>query len=175
MDLTNELILMKNSNIDNAIKHIEQQKDIWEQKLHVFNVINLVTELEKLRETDFFEKYEAAQLRVYSTHSNNLNKIRFSLHRGSSNNFDNQIVVIKGTEGYSQHKQITKLFHNLDDFNVKNIAQPFNIYLDVKESFKQPLLNMLLSDELGKILEHSEMHVEVAPKENVSKSKKPKI
>lgn len=171
MDLINEAESMKSGGVKSTIKILKSQKAILEEKLHLFNVVNLAQEVENLKNEGFFESHEIEYLRIYSIFGSVPDSMSFSL-------CDSRYQKCNGTidaDFYSKKTIIENLVNEIDISKINN-AQDFNYHFSINGNIKEKIFEKMLSDELRKSFEYIEIHTQLAEKaDTTQRSNKPKL
>lgn len=173
MDIINELKLGNlETNFQDAMNYIEEQKELLEKKSHIFKVIRLANMIEKLNKDGLFSSHKITSINMCHYYNNfNGNYIRFEFFN------DEQEVESRIDGKYIEpYIETTEYFDNLDGFDEKYISnEDFETEITLKGNIKKQIFSVLLSQELQTILDYSEMQIELENKKTIDVSKKIKM
>lgn len=159
MDIINELEIGNiENNFQDAIEYIEQQKEIWEKKSYIFNVIRLVNVIKQLHNEGMFELHNIEFINLlHKYNGTNGNCIGFEFY-----NSEEDINIIFDGKYIEPYNKIANYFDALDKFNEDYIQeQDFEVGIILRDDIKKQIFNVLLSQELRTAIGYSEMQLEL--------------
>ena len=179
MDLSKELIRINDDeeNLDIILKKIEKEKEVAEQKYHIFSVIAFVKKVKKM--APMLIKEGIVNLRVSSQHSDGGTidrdqTLRLDPHKA---NFDEKVSV-RGErhERLPWFEQFLKLNENFymnikytENFKEKRVYKPQDINLE--GNIEEQLYNVLLSKELKITLDYNFLHLSINKQKTSTENK----
>jgi hypothetical protein len=166
MDLSNELKLLNSNGIDNTIEYIKRQKDLWDKKMHIFNVLAVVNELEKWKTEKVFDMFQIQEVYLYSTQLNEDKKlVRFNLNWNDGKNHYHDMP-----DFHPYYQNLDKLLKEFNIYNLKYSNDSFKLYITANDKMKEKILDVMLSNDLKVSFEYNELHSELENgKENINK------
>lgn len=178
MDIKKELIKISSdsSSIDKLIESVELKKHELSKKSHLLRVIALGNTIEELNKTNLFKDEQVKFLEVCLDKEPPIAdlKLTFCILDKNKNRMrvideNNIFVPVFSTLMVQTYKLglINQMFINEDALTSLKADR----IIELKPGIKDVLLNILLSDELRKILEYNKMQIEL-PSNNGLSSKK---
>ena len=168
MDLINELKEIEDNNlpVEMIIENLEEDQIQIRKKIHILKVINFSRAMKKLVQSDI-PKDKILGINLQYHQSGNL--YQFSIHL-----LDHQEKRLKtDSEFKEKSKDFVELLKKSGKLNLNYVSESFwedgqgNILFN-KEVDKQ-IFDLFLNDELKKILDYSQLSVELKDKEGIQK------
>ncbi len=170
MDMIHELKLLNSKGMSDAFEYVKSQKELWDKKMHIFNVLNLAHELEKWKTENFSDKFKIESIHLYSSIVGDHNPvIRFNLDWSDGKNHYHDMPDFQ--PHYAIVHDLCKQFHL---YNPDYVKQPFKEVISLNDNITQRILDFMLSDELRTIFDYNKMHLEL-DNSNTENSKKIKL
>ncbi len=175
MDLKQELdkISKNKNNVNSIINSLSGEREELDKKIHILKVIKIADAIDEIIKNGDFLQTEINYINLLNNYSDDyayriMVDVQSKDHRVIYNYdlLNNSVESIKG---------IWELFRILDGFNITYVNEHFGenkrkiIKLD--NSFKEELLDILLSRELKTTLEYYNMEKELSNKDNGSNKK----
>jgi hypothetical protein len=181
MDIKTELMQIEsdNSSIDKLVQDIEFQENELLKKAHILKIVALANKIESMIKTDLFTEYKVDFLEIYWENLVGSDKTKLGFCILDKNK--QRLPPLNGNHGFIKPfaaimKETDKLGFFKQSFLKEDALElkPQDMIIELKLGIKDKLLNVLLSNELKKVLEYNKMQLEV-PNNNESNSKKLKM
>jgi hypothetical protein len=173
MDIKNNLkeAIENRDAVEKIIKSILDEQAQLEKKLHIFKVISLADKIEQAIETGYFNEPKVEALTFVLDYNDFIYlEIGYYLTNDDQTLFsenDNKIYYEKPISFF------TDLFKEMGKFKAELTSEnhePDELKLEI--GIKDKILDILLSDELKKILEYNKMQLELPTNKNNTKKSK---
>lgn len=169
MDITKELeklsinedINETFNSIDNEYRSLVRQQTELLKKAHLLKVISLVNKIENYIEQDIFSKKNIQFIRCESYYNGQGNG-EFEIDLLNKEKID--ITKIYPQEYQLINREISKVAKFNVNFTDKNLISAKHT-IELKPGCGEKLRDLLLSDELKKVLEYNKMQLDLAPKD----------
>lgn len=166
MDIIQEIrsVNSRNDKFLSIMKNMEQEKEEMNKKIHLIRVLGLVESIEEKIKNGCFKKKNVASLELaYGVYG----IISHAFYEFGGEYADDQEIDGLGT-----------IFRNINEFKTRYANKSFEsgkrYKIRLNKNAKEKLLDALLSDELKKTLEYSQMYSEMELS-NTNQNKKPKL
>jgi len=169
MDMMTELNLLNSKGMVDAFEYVKSQKELWDKKMHIFNVLNLANELERWKKENFEEIFKIANVHLYDSIVGDYNKvIRFNIDWIDGKNHYHDTP-----EFHPHYGVLHDLCEQFKLFNPSYVKFPFKEIISLNDNITEKVLSVMLSDELSAILDYNQMQLELdrPKKENTKKAK----
>ncbi len=161
MDMINELKFIKDNreNISMNIDILTKEKEFISQKIHILNVLNIIKDVEEIAE--LIKEEDVSEMNFFFYNDSDSPPILFTIIKNNNEDFEyyNKPDFIYG---YLQDK-LTAIEHRY----LKRI----DFKIDLSENIKEQILKYFLTDEMKKILDYSEMTINLETNHNAINKK----
>ncbi len=172
MDIIQELRLIKEKDYEQVYDQTMEQIDIFKKKLHLIKVVKLVNEIEKSFSDDSLKKLGVVSLVFKQNHKEHY---YYTLEAFDEDDSIVQRITVSGLTRPA-FQGISNSLTDLSGFDNQHTGKDKSVTLILgQDNVREKLLGMLLSSELKKILDYSEMQLEIINNELTENSKKLKI
>jgi len=155
------------------IMQLENDRKELNKQIHIFKVLDVGSKIQQLFDDGTFKKNDLVSIHIHYEYDYDYgNEIKYSLHKEDGE-------VSRAFLPDDLIDKIGETFRIIEGFKLENINMEFNkphtsYQVKTEENFKEKFTDLLLSDELKRVLNYSRLQNDL-PKTNSIKDKTKKL